>query len=152
MLTGMLAARNLVLGERNDLWSVNTEQEYHEEALIDGKALEEAFSRVFLRLDRTAFGLAAGLVSGVLLFLATLWLVLKGGEVVGPTLQLLHSYFPGYTVSAAGSVIGLLYGLITGFIAGWLFAFLRNAAMFLYLTESYKKAQRGLLRRFFDYT
>jgi protoporphyrinogen oxidase len=31
MLTGMLAVRNLVLGEQNDLWSVNTDQEYHEE-------------------------------------------------------------------------------------------------------------------------
>jgi len=31
MLTGMLAVRNLTRGERNDLWSVNTEPEYHEE-------------------------------------------------------------------------------------------------------------------------
>lgn len=31
MLTGLLAVRNLVLGQRNDLWSVNADQEYHEE-------------------------------------------------------------------------------------------------------------------------
>lgn len=31
MLTGMLAVRNLIRGERHDLWSVNTEPEYHEE-------------------------------------------------------------------------------------------------------------------------
>jgi protoporphyrinogen oxidase len=31
MLTGMLAARNVVLGERHDLWSVNGDLEYHEE-------------------------------------------------------------------------------------------------------------------------
>ena len=31
MLTGMLAVRNLVRGERHDLWKVNTDQEYHEE-------------------------------------------------------------------------------------------------------------------------
>ena len=31
MLTGMLAVRNAVEGEANDLWSVNAEQEYHEE-------------------------------------------------------------------------------------------------------------------------
>jgi protoporphyrinogen oxidase len=31
MLTGMLAVRNLVLGEKNDLWAVNADQEYHEE-------------------------------------------------------------------------------------------------------------------------
>jgi protoporphyrinogen oxidase len=31
MLTGMLAVRNMLHGETNDLWSVNTDQEYHEE-------------------------------------------------------------------------------------------------------------------------
>ncbi len=33
MLTGMLAVRNLVFGEDNDIWSVNAEQEYLEEAI-----------------------------------------------------------------------------------------------------------------------
>lgn len=33
MLTGLLAARNAVLGETNDLWNVNVDQEYHEEVL-----------------------------------------------------------------------------------------------------------------------
>ena len=31
MLTGMLAVRNLLNGERHDLWAVNMEKEYHEE-------------------------------------------------------------------------------------------------------------------------
>src|SRR5918992_1652223 len=31
MLTGMLSVRNVMFGEKNDLWSVNTDQEYHEE-------------------------------------------------------------------------------------------------------------------------
>jgi protoporphyrinogen oxidase len=31
MVTGILAVRNAVLGERHDLWAVNTEPEYHEE-------------------------------------------------------------------------------------------------------------------------
>jgi protoporphyrinogen oxidase len=31
MLTGMLAVRNLVLGEQHNLWIVNAEQDYHEE-------------------------------------------------------------------------------------------------------------------------
>ncbi|HXJ81548.1 MAG TPA: NAD(P)/FAD-dependent oxidoreductase [Candidatus Methylomirabilis sp.] len=37
MLTGMLAARNLVLGERSDLWSVNVDDEYHEEIRTDAE-------------------------------------------------------------------------------------------------------------------
>ena len=31
MLTGKLAARNVALGERNDVWAINTDQEYLEE-------------------------------------------------------------------------------------------------------------------------
>jgi protoporphyrinogen oxidase len=31
MLTGLFAARNVMLGEQYDLWNVNAEQEYHEE-------------------------------------------------------------------------------------------------------------------------
>ena len=30
MLTGMYAVRNMLLGQANDLWSVNADQEYHE--------------------------------------------------------------------------------------------------------------------------
>lgn len=151
MMTGMLAVRNLVLGERHDLWSVNIDPEYHEEKVVDQdaalRALEEALARVFTRLDRTAFGAAVGTVSGAALFLATLLLVAKG---IKP-LQLLNQYFPGYSVSLLGSIIGLLYGSAFGFISGWLFAFLRNAMLFLYLARVHRKAQRGLLRRFFDY-
>ena len=37
MLTAMLAVKN-ILGENHDLWSVNVEQEYHEEAAQDDRA------------------------------------------------------------------------------------------------------------------
>jgi protoporphyrinogen oxidase len=151
MMTGILAARNVALAERNDLWSVNTDAEYHEEALVADRVLEEALARVFTRLDRTAFGAALGIVCGAALFAATLALVIKGGDVVGANLRLLAQYFPGYRVTPAGSLAGLVYGFCAGYVVGWLFAFLRNAAMFLYVARAYRRAQRGLLRRFFDY-
>ena len=58
MLTGMLAVRNAVLGQQNDLWSVNTDQEYHEEIRekIDTRQLEQALSHAFRKLDHLAFG------------------------------------------------------------------------------------------------
>jgi len=158
MLTGMLAVRNVILGEKNDLWSVNTDQEYHEEireAGIDTHDLEDviqgALTRVFLKLDRLALGVSVGVTSGLLLFLATLILVLRNGEVVGPTLTLLDQYFPGYSVTAAGSVLGLGYGCLSGFVAGWLFAFLRNATVFLYFAATDRRAERQALRRLLDY-
>ena len=40
MMTGLLAARNIALGERNDVWAVNTDAEYHEEVL-EGPLVDE---------------------------------------------------------------------------------------------------------------
>jgi len=156
MLTGMLAVRNLVLGQKNDLWSVNTDAEYHEEIreqVTDHdleEVLEGALTQVFLKLDRVAMGLSFGLTAGALLFLATLALVLKGGHV-GPNLGLLGQYFPGYTVTAAGSVLGLLYGFASGFVVGWTVAFLRNATVFLYMAVVHRRAELQALRRLLDY-
>ena len=67
---------------------------------------EKLFSGV-LWLNAKVFGLTLGLVCGLALFLATNWLVIKGGKPVGPHLALLSQYFIGYRVSFLGSVIGL---------------------------------------------
>ena len=159
MLTGMLAVRNAVLGEQNDLWSVNADQEYHEEIRAEDEPtlprveelLEGALSQVFAKLDRVSFGLSMGTVTGFILFLATLILVLKGGPLVGPKLQLLGQYFPGYSVTALGSLIGLCYGFVAGFSGGWGFAFLRNATMFLYMATIHRRAEVYQLRKMFEY-
>jgi protoporphyrinogen oxidase len=52
MLTGMLAVRNILHNEKNDLWTVNAEQEYHEEIWqVEENHLQtilnDAFSRAF---------------------------------------------------------------------------------------------------------
>jgi protoporphyrinogen oxidase len=44
MLTGLLAVRNLLDGEDHDLWSVNADQEYHEEVRVD-EADQELWQR-----------------------------------------------------------------------------------------------------------
>ena len=142
-----------MLGEQHDLWSVNTDQEYHEESCreVAGEALQEALARAFPKLDRMAFGVSVGVVTGLLLCLATLILVLKGGDVVGPKLGLLSQYFPGYRVTLAGSLLGLVYGFTAAFIGGWLFAFVRNFAVFLYMALTQRHAERQLLRRLLGY-
>ena len=151
MMTGLLAARNLALGESHDVWSINTEPEYHEEALLPDAAVKEALARIFTKLDRLAFALAVGLAAGATLFLATLFLVMKGGDGMARILQLLRQYFPGYRVTPMGSALGFLYAFTAGFIGGWSFAFLRNATMFMYVAWLERKARRGLLRRVFDF-
>ena len=159
MVTGMLSVRNIMFGEKNDLWSVNTDQEYHEEIRekvelepeIALEAVKSAFVQAFTKLDRFAFGVSTGSLAGILLFLATLILVLKGGEVVGPNLQLLENYFPGYSVTLSGSLLGLVYGFVTGFLAGWTFAFMRNVTVFLYSAIMQQRAERMLLRKLLEY-
>jgi protoporphyrinogen oxidase len=153
MLTGILAARN-VLGAQHDLWSVNEDAEYLEEnrAVSDRLALtERVILKSFARMEKTAMGIALGTVSGLLFFVATLWLVVKGGEVVGPNLQLLSQYFFGYTVSVKGAFVALFYGFLWGFLFGWLFAYLRNLMLALYIIRVKKKAERLSLMDFVDH-
>jgi hypothetical protein len=150
MLTGMFAVRNLLDGERHDLWSVNTDQEYLEE-IRDEAAVEEVLREAFPKLDRIAFGVAVGTALGLLFSVATLWLVVRDVPFVGRTLGLLRQYFPGYWVNPRGSLLGLAYGFFSGFIIGWAFAFLRNAAVFLYMATIHRRAEHYHLRRFLDY-
>jgi ABC-type nitrate/sulfonate/bicarbonate transport system permease component len=67
-----------------------------------------------------------GMVGGVGLSLATAWLVIRGGENVGKHLGLLRYYFPGYSVTWSGTVLGLFYGALVGALVGWLVAWIYN--------------------------
>jgi protoporphyrinogen oxidase len=154
MLTGMYAVRNLVLGERNDLWNVNTDQEYHEQVREEpdvADVFKGALDQVFSRLDPVAMGLSVGTVSGVGLFLATLFLVIRGGMNVGLNLRLLDNFFPGYTVTLEGGFLGLVYAFITGFIGGWALAFLRNIAVYVGASVIRRDIQMHQLRKLLDW-
>ena len=161
MITARLAVDNLMNGRRADLWAVNTDAEYQEELEIPeiaeattedvAEAIEHALVRVLPKLDRAALGGALGTVSGLAIFVATLWLVIKGGPFMGQNLQLLGQYFPGYTVSLPGSVLGLGYGFLVGFLTGWLFAFLRNGAVFFYMAAVHRRAELQILRKFLEH-
>ena len=86
---------------------------------------EEKLFRGALRLNFRMTGLILGIILGLVVFLATNWLVIKGGHispgggvVVGPHLQLLSQFFIGYRVSFLGSIIGFFYGFILGTFSG----------------------------------
>jgi hypothetical protein len=92
----------------------------------DGKPLEEVVLTRLMRLNATIHGLVFGTILGLALFIATNWLVLRGGGVVGPHLGLLDNFFIGYKVSFLGSFVGLFYGFVTGFIIGAVIALIYN--------------------------
>ena len=71
-----------------------------------------------LRLNARAWGIAFGLLLGGGLFIATVVLVMRGGENVGQHLGLLRVFFPGYSISYAGAIIGFIYAFVVGYAFG----------------------------------
>ena len=96
-----------------------------------GPNLEKIVRTRLTRLNAIVSGLVTGVIFGLGIFIATNWLLLKGGDPVGPHLALLGQFFLGYTVSFLGSIVGLLYGFVTGFIMGYSVAFLYNVFLSL---------------------
>ncbi|PIE31790.1 FAD-dependent oxidoreductase [candidate division KSB3 bacterium] len=168
MLTGVFAARNIT-GETYDIWDVNTEQAYHEkhqetaarrgdrlvptrlqagvassalpESSENDIAIEQLLEKGFSHLDPLALGVAVGTVSGTGLLLATIILLLKGGEVIGPRLALLGHYLLGYTISWTGAFIGLFEAALVGFVLGYGLAQLRNWGMLRYAIRLKKRLE-----------
>jgi len=92
----------------------------------DRRAIEDVVLTRLLRVNATVQGVVTGIVAGGGLFVATNWLLLKGGPVVGPHLALLGQFFPGYRVTFAGSLIGSGYAFVVGFVVGWATARMYN--------------------------
>ncbi len=74
------------------------------------------------RLNARIWGLTIGLMCGLSLFVATNWLVIKGGPNVGAHLGLLGNYFPGYSVTFLGSIVGFIYAFVLGYGMGMVIA------------------------------
>lgn len=101
---------------------------YDEEKLLEAIAI----------LNAKMLGIILGITFGLIIFIITIWLVIKGpqlspsGEyVMGPHLQLLSQFFIGYSVSYLGSIIGFLYGFAVGTICGALIGWIYNKIVIL---------------------
>jgi glycosyltransferase involved in cell wall biosynthesis len=105
---------------------------------------QKILSEAFAKLDPVALGAGVGTLWGGAIWTATVVLLAKGGDHIGPKLSLLSQFYPGYSVTWTGSVIGFIYGLGTGFLFGFSFACSRNIAMRLHLGS--QKVQRFLNR------
>ncbi len=79
---------------------------------------EEQLAKAVVGLNAKLLGFVLGTLMGGGLFLATVFLVIKGGPDVGQHLALLSQFFPGYSVSYLGSLIGFAYGFFVGLIIG----------------------------------
>ena len=177
MLTAMLAVRN-ILGSNDDLGEVNTDKEYHEDISEAQTSYADALStlgttqpshprlvtmkdekpasldlviKAFAKMDKFAFALAVGSASGLAILVSTFWLILTGVDSRDPNFNLLGQYFIGYTVSVRGAFIGLGYCFLWGFIFGWLYAYLRNLSISVYLHWVKRQAESRSFKDFLDH-
>jgi hypothetical protein len=79
---------------------------------------EEQLAKAVVRLNAKLMGIVLGTLLGAGLFLITNFLVLKGGENVGQHLELLAQFFPGYSVTFLGSLVGFAYAFAVGLVIG----------------------------------
>jgi hypothetical protein len=77
-----------------------------------------------MKLNVKAFALSCGLIWGFGLFALTWWIMAFDGATGEPTL--IGQLYRGYTISPAGSVIGLVWAFFDGGIGGLVFAWLYN--------------------------
>ncbi|HTM07155.1 MAG TPA: hypothetical protein VL754_02080 [Verrucomicrobiae bacterium] len=94
---------------------------------VEDKEFERVILTRIVRLNAKVHGLVTGVIAGLAIFIATNWLVLKGGRTVGPHLALLGQFFIGYRVTFVGSLIGFAYAFVCGFIVGYSIAWIYNA-------------------------
>ena len=94
---------------------------------------DEKLFKAVIKFNTKFLSLALGLIVGLAIFIATNWLVIKGGHttpngkyVIGPHLQLLSQFFIGYRVSFLGSIIGFFYGFALGTLCGTVFGIIYN--------------------------
>ena len=79
---------------------------------------EQTVHASLMRLNARAWGIATGLLFGGGLFLATIFLVIRGGPTVGQHLSLISVFFPGYQVTWLGAFIGFVYAFVLGYALG----------------------------------
>ncbi len=79
-----------------------------------------------LRLNAKMLGLVLGVLLGLFICIMNNWLVIKGGDPVGPHLGLLSQFFIGYRLSFPGSIIGFAYGFAVGTFSGTMVGWIYN--------------------------
>lgn len=79
---------------------------------------------VMVDLDAKRLVLAGGIVWGLTIFGTNLFSVITGYATI--FLNMYASLYPGYTVSPAGSVVGLVYAFSRSFAGLYVFAWLYN--------------------------
>lgn len=79
---------------------------------------QQVVRKTIARIHEKGWGIAFGSLFALGIIVATNVLIVRGGQVVGPHLGLLRWYFPGYSVTVGGSLIGAVYAFVLGYGLG----------------------------------
>lgn len=104
----------------------------------------------FAPLHKAAFGAAIGTALSLSVLFATAMSLLRDPEHARP-LGLLAQYFPGYSVSWTGALIGAVWAGFVGFVSGWFTAFCRNFILAVSLFVIRTRAELAQTRDFLDH-
>ena len=96
------------------------------DTIYDQVEAERLLEVALARLNARVMGFTLGCLFATGLFLATLILLLRDGQMMGAHLNLLGHFLPGYTVSWSGLFLGLVYGWVVGFVFGYLISRVYN--------------------------
>lgn len=99
---------------------------------------EELIKRAVLRINGHILGFVLGIISALGIFVATNWLIIKGGEDVGRHLSLLSHFFIGYSVTFLGSFIGAAYSFVGGYLSGLIISWVYNGVVFMKTRQASK--------------
>ncbi|HEM47330.1 MAG TPA: hypothetical protein ENO23_09845, partial [Alphaproteobacteria bacterium] len=90
-------------------------------------AREDELLRIaVVRLRSRVLAMVFAMLGGTSLFVATAWLLVRGGANVGQHLGLLNNFLPGYSVTWPGAFLGFFYGALVGGLLGWSVAQIYN--------------------------
>lgn len=78
-------------------------------AISQGDPARPVLDYPTLRISGHALGIALGCLMALQLYIVTAWLILRGTADQSPHAALLVNYFPGYSVSYFGGLIGAAY-------------------------------------------
>jgi hypothetical protein len=87
---------------------------------------EEKLIHAVVVLNAKVLGLILGIIFGLIIFIATNWLIIKDGPLMGQHLRLLGEFFIGYRVSFFGSIIGFFWGFAVGSLIGTTIGWIYN--------------------------
>ena len=77
-----------------------------------------------MNINAKNFGLAAGILWGLVMLILTLISVSSGYAT--NFLNIIAGIYPGYEITYAGSLIGFAYGFVDAFVGGYLLIWLYN--------------------------